>query len=158
MTGMSLAWRLTGRGWADCTVADDRAEAEATASFISDAPEELLTAVARLIAGETETRVQFEAEPTVYRWIFCREGDDARVRLLQLADGSKHDKDGTEIWSSWQTTDALARAVIRGFDEAAYSYGESEYHGTWGRPFPRFELEALRNAWRDHRSHEPPNP
>lgn len=157
MTGMSFTWRLAGSGWADCTVADDHASAEATASYISAAPEELLTAVTRLIAGEKQTRAQFEAEPTAYRWIFYREGDDVWIQLLQLADSGKHDKAGTEIWSSWQTTDTLARAIIRGFDEAAHKYGESGYHGKWRSPFPRIELEALRNAWRSHHSPEQPN-
>jgi hypothetical protein len=39
MTGMSFTWTLSGPGWACCTVADNYAEAEATASDISDAPD-----------------------------------------------------------------------------------------------------------------------
>ena len=148
MTGMSFTWRLAGRGWANCAVADDHAGAEATASYISAAPEELLAAVARLVAGEKQTRAHFEAEPTVYRWIFYREGDDVWIQLLQLADRGKHDKAGTEIWSSWQTTGTLAKAIIRGFDEVEHEYGESGYHDKWGFPSPRTELDALRNAWR----------
>jgi hypothetical protein len=154
---MSFTWTLAGYGWADFTVADDQAEAEAAASYITAAPEGLLTAVARLIVGEKETRAQFEAEPTAYRWIFHREGDDIWMQILQLADRSKHDKAGTEIWSSWQTTGTLARAIIRGFDEVAHKYGESGYHGKWGSPFPRTELGALRNAWREHREPQSPN-
>ncbi|MEU0040971.1 hypothetical protein [Streptomyces sp. NPDC006333] len=50
-------------GWADCTL-EDHAKAELSASYITSAAEEFLTAVARLVAGETETRDQFEAEPT----------------------------------------------------------------------------------------------
>ena len=72
------------------------------------------------------------------------------VQLLELADGSKYDKAGAEIWASWQMVDSAARAVIRGFDEVARKYGESGYQGKWKSPFPRVELEALRAAWRDH--------
>jgi hypothetical protein len=147
MSKMSFTWTLAGHGWADCTVADDHAEAEATASYITAAPEDLLTAVAQLILGNKETRAQFEAEPTAFRWIFHREGDDVWVQLLELADSGKHDKAGTDLWSSWQTVDSLARAFIRAFDEVAHKYGESGYHGKWGSPFPRLELEALRTAW-----------
>jgi hypothetical protein len=154
---MSLTWTLTGPGWGDFTVADDQAEAQATASYITAAPEELVAAVARLIAGETESRAQFEAEPTAYRWIFHRAGDDVWIQILQLADRGKHDKAGTEIWSSWQTTDTLVTAIIRGFDEVAHKYGDSGYHGKWRSPFPRTELETLRSAWQEHREHQSPN-
>jgi hypothetical protein len=157
MTGMSFTWRLAGHGWADCTVTDDHAEAEVTVSYISAAPEDLLTAVASLISGDKQARAQFEAEPTAYRWLFYREGDDVWIQLLQLPDSRKHDKAGTEIWSSWQATDTLARAIIRGFDEVARKHGESGYHDKWGSPFPRTELEALRNSWRKHHPPEPPS-
>ncbi|WP_329426901.1 hypothetical protein OG339_42465 [Streptosporangium sp. NBC_01495] len=150
MTTMSLIWTLAGHGWADCTVADDQAEVEVTASYITAAPESLLTAVTRLL-GEKESRAQFEAEPTTFRWIFYRGDTDVWVRLLQLPGSDRHDKAGTEIWSSRQTIDTVARAVIRCFDEVARRYGESGYHGKWGSPFPRAELEALRTAWHNQR-------
>jgi hypothetical protein len=39
-------------------VADDHGEAEAIASYITDAPEEFLHAVARLVLGDEETRAE----------------------------------------------------------------------------------------------------
>ncbi len=60
---LGLLDRLAGSGGADCTLEDRQARVELTASHITNAPEELLTAVAQLVAGETETRAQFEAEP-----------------------------------------------------------------------------------------------
>ncbi|MFC5204332.1 hypothetical protein [Streptomyces kaempferi] len=62
--GIRITWTLGAHGWADCTLEDHHAKAELTASYITSAAEEFLTAVAWLVAGETETRVQFEAEPT----------------------------------------------------------------------------------------------
>ncbi|WP_438490284.1 hypothetical protein [Streptomyces sp. S186] len=153
MTDLQLTWTLRGHGWADCHVADTRTEADVTASYITEAPEDFLRAVARLVASETEiTRVQFEAEPTAFRWIFSREGTAVWIRLLQLAHGTDHDNTGTEIWSTQQTVDTVARAVIRCFDKVARQYGESGYRGKWGEHFPRTELEALRTAWREHQS------
>lgn len=105
--------------------------------------------MSRLLTGEAETRAQFEAEPTAFRWIFYREGTDVWIRLLELADCHKHDVSGTEIWSSQQHLDAVARAVIRCFDEAAKEHGVSGYRGKWGEYFPRIELESLRRIWRD---------
>jgi hypothetical protein len=159
MAKMSVTWTLTGSGWADFTVADEHAEASARVSYITAAPEDLLTAVARLTIGEKKLSVQLEAEPTIFRWIFYREDSDVWVQVLELADDGKPDKAGTEIWSSRQTTDTVARAFIRAFDGVAHKYGESGYHGKWGSPFPRFELEALRTAWHDHKneSHAPPH-
>ncbi len=133
---------------------DPDAAVELTASYISSAPKDLLTAVARLVAGGTEARVQFEAEPTAFRWIFCRDGDvdTVRLRLLELRDGGVHDDAGTELWSGTLGVDRLARAVVRCFDEVATVYGESGYRDTCGRYFPRSELEALRRLWRARRS------
>ncbi|MFJ5995660.1 hypothetical protein [Streptomyces sp. NPDC092370] len=111
---MRITWTPAGSGWADCTLEDHQAKAELTASYITSAPEEFLTAVARLVAGETEARAQFEAEPTAYRWIFCREGADTWIRVLELRHGGDHDNEGTEIWSSQLGIDQLARTVILG--------------------------------------------
>ncbi|MFE7393081.1 hypothetical protein [Streptomyces sp. NPDC057582] len=150
-SSVRITWTLGAHGWADCTVEDQQAKAELTASYISSAPEDFLTAVARLVAGEAENRAQFEAEPRAYRWIFYREGEDVWVRILELRQGSDHDNKGTEIWSAQLPIDALVRAVIRCFDEVARSYGESGYHNKWGEHFPRTELEALRRLWHAHR-------
>ncbi|MFJ8598626.1 hypothetical protein ACIREM_07825 [Streptomyces shenzhenensis] len=147
-SGIRITWTLGAHGWADCTLEDHHAKAELTASYITSAPEEYLAAVTRLVAGETETRARFEAEPTAYRWIFCREGEDIWSRVLELRDGRDHDNKGTEIWSSQLGIDQFARAVIRCFDEVAQTYGESGYRGKWGEHFPRTELEALRRLLR----------
>lgn len=152
MSGMSFSWRLRGDGWAGCVVADDRARAEATASYVSAAPEALLTAVTRLVLGATEVEARFEAEPTGYRWRLRRDGDDVWIQLLRLPDGGWPDDAGVEIWSSRQTVETLGRAIIRGFDEVARCYGERGYHRAWHSPFPRDELERLRTAWRTHRA------
>ncbi|MEU1539439.1 hypothetical protein ABZ461_15175 [Actinacidiphila glaucinigra] len=153
-TGMRVSWTLNGRGWANCVVEDQQAKVELTASHITNAPEEFLTAVARLVSGETDTRAQFEAEPTAFRWIFSRQGNDVWIRLLELRRGSDHDSKGAEIWSSRLHVESLARAVIRCFDEVAWIYDESGYRGTWGERFPRSELEALRCLWNEHRRRE----
>ena len=102
----------------------------------------------RLVLGEAETRAQFEAEPTAFRWNFQRQGDDVSIQLLESPDGRKPDKNATQIWSTLQHITTVARAVIRCFDDVAQKYGESEYRGTWRDHFPRSELEALSTAWR----------
>ncbi|WP_448322076.1 hypothetical protein [Streptomyces sp. CO7] len=152
MADLRLTWGLSGQGWVDCTVSDHRTEAEVIASYITTAPEDLLTAVTRAMVGETECRAQFDAEPTAFRWIFQRHGANLSIRVLRLAHASDHDDKGTEIWSSRQDIDVVARAVIRCFDQVVWEYGESAYRDMWGEHFPRTELEALRTAWHKHRS------
>lgn len=141
---MRIDWILSGRGWARCLVSDDNSSAEIEASYISAAPEDLLTAVTRVVLGEPETTVQFEAEPEAFRWVFLRDGRSVGVRLLHLPQG-------TEVWVGTQDIAALGRVFVRCFDEAARVYGVDGYQAMWGRPFPTFELEALRAAWRAHR-------
>ena len=68
--------------------------------------------------------------------------------MLHLLDRRCHDEAGTEIWSSWQTTGTVVRAIIRAFDDVAYTHRESGYEDKWRSPFPRDELEKLRQAWR----------
>ncbi|MFI5802069.1 hypothetical protein [Streptomyces sp. NPDC051561] len=116
-SGMRITWSLAGPGWADCTLEDPQAKVELTASYITSAPEEFLTAVARLVAGETETRAQFEAEPTAYRWIFYRdrgkwgehfprtELESLRRRLYPLAPHTPQHTQLTELGGRDRTRD-----------------------------------------------------
>ncbi|MEV6106892.1 hypothetical protein AB0M28_19555 [Streptomyces sp. NPDC051940] len=104
------------------------------------------------LAGRFETRAQFEAEPTAYRWIFERRDAIVAIRVLELSHGRLHDNAGAEVWSSRQPMDRLSRTVIRCFDAVADAHGESACRGAWGARFPRTELEALRGLWRTTRS------
>jgi hypothetical protein len=115
------------QGWASCTIADDQAQAKAIASDITNGPEQLLLAITALALTDSPTRAEFEAEPTVFRWFFQRDGSNVDIRLVRADDTSRPDSEGTVIWSSHQTVDALARAVISGFDQVARELGEDNY-------------------------------
>lgn len=149
---LRLQWTVTTGGWADCLVADQDAEVAVEASRISEAPEELLTAVARVLTSESEARADFPGEPGGFRWILRRAGEDVRIRILQLPGRGGGDLAGPEIWTSRQPLDVLVRTVIRCFDAVAETYGEGEYHRRWRRPFPRSQLEALMTLWRADRA------
>lgn len=149
---LRLVWTVVGSGWADCTLADQDAEVTVLASYVAETPEELITAVARVVSSSSEARVDFEAEPTGYRLLLRRDGDDVWMRLLRLPSRWSNDLAGTELWASRQPVDVLARAVVRCFDDVARACGEDGYHQRWHRPFPRLELEALRAVWRARRS------
>ena len=148
MPNVRVIWTLRHHGWALCSVSDDHASAEAVVSYVTDGPEQLLRAVARVVLYETDTQAEFEAEPTVYRWFFHRHGYMVDVRLVEGANSRTPAHAGNLIWYSRQPTTTLARAVIRAFDIIAADLGEIEYENQWGRQFPRDELEALRAAFR----------
>jgi hypothetical protein len=148
MPGVRVMWTLRDHGWAFCSVSDDHTSAEAVVSYVTDGPEQLLRAVARIVLYETDTQAEFEAEPTVYRWFFHRHGNTIDVRLVEAADTRTAEHAGDLTWHSRQSITTLARAVIRAFDTVAADVGEIDYQTQWGRPFPRHELEGLRAAWR----------
>jgi hypothetical protein len=148
MAGLTFTWTLRYQGWAFCTVADDHGQAEVIASDITGGPEYLLHAVTSLAQGAASARAEFEAEPTAFRWFFRRDGSDAETRLVRAADSSSPDSEGSVIWSGRHSIDALARAILDGFDQAVSELGEDNYRVQWGRPFPREHVEALRGAWR----------
>ena len=141
MTALPMTWTVRA-GWADVEVAGVRV----TASYVSPAPEDFLGAVTRLLLGELQARVQFEAEPAVHRWHFDRSGDSVVIRLYEHPDDRRP---GSEIWSTRQPLGTLARATVRCFDTLAH-HGVDNYEREWRRPFPRFELEGLRTAWRTY--------
>ena len=58
---LRLTWTLDGHGWAGCAVEDPSGRAQLTASHLSDAPADLLDAMARLLGGATGSRARFEA-------------------------------------------------------------------------------------------------
>lgn len=131
-------------------MADDHGEAEAIASYLTDAPEQFLYAVARLVLGDEDARVELEGEPQVYRWFFHRDGSVVDARLVLADDDQAEDSSGSVLWSGRHTVTALARPAVRAFDRIDYEQGEDFYESQWGRPFPRTELEALRTAMRAH--------
>jgi hypothetical protein len=148
VAGFSFSWTLHHHGWAVCGVADSLAGTEADASYVTDAPEDFITAVARLMLGTTHTSARFEGEPSVYRWLFDRDGDQVDIRLLEAPTRQTPE---VLIWASRQPIDVVVRAVIRAFDAVEAEHGLAGYQATWGRPFPSVELGALRSAWRDQR-------
>ncbi|GHE64189.1 hypothetical protein [Streptomyces capitiformicae] len=151
MPSLAITWMLGSHGWASIKVADEHGEAEAIASYITDAPEEFLYAVARLVLGDEDTRAELEGEPQTYQWFFHRDGSVVDVRLVLADDAQAPDSSGVVLWSGRHTVTALARSVVRAFDRIDYEQGEEAYESQWGRPFPRTELEALRTAMRSHK-------
>ncbi|WP_433672165.1 hypothetical protein ACQP06_11290 [Nocardia sp. CA-136227] len=145
---MSIHWQLEDFGWANVRVSDENIEATAVASYVTGAPQYLLRAATDIVRGVPEARAEFEAEPTVYRWLFRRQGNEIDIRLLEVDNYDLPDSSGIQRWRSCQTVWALAASVCICFRDVLRHYGFQGYLDQWGRPFPRNELEALISATR----------
>jgi hypothetical protein len=75
---MSVAFTyvLTGTGWAAATVEIDGNVATITASYLSDALDDLLRAVVNVTRGIPENSFSFLEEPGEYRWDLRRVDED----------------------------------------------------------------------------------
>jgi hypothetical protein len=146
MAGLTFTWALRHQGWAFCTIADDHGQAEAIASDVTGGPEYLLQAIASIARGAATARAEFEAEGTVFRWFFTRDGSETEARLVQADERSSPDSEGTIIWSGSYPIDVIAGAILKGFDQAVSQLGEDGYKSQWGRAFPRGDVEVLRTA------------
>jgi hypothetical protein len=157
---VDFEYRLTGAGWARASITDGANQAVMTASYLSNALDDLLEAVARLLDGAPEARCSWEEEPGEYRWIFTRTGDD-RVQLTILAfddmwdftsdrpDGvplsSYPDERGELHFSTTQPLGVLGRAITDGAGAVLSEHGEDGYLAEWGMaPFPTARLAFIR--------------
>ncbi|MGW5106670.1 hypothetical protein [Nocardia sp. NPDC004123] len=145
---MSIDWELEDFGWANVRVSDENTDATAVASYVTGAPQYLLRAVTDIVRGLPQAHAEFEAEPTVYRWLFRRQGNEIDIRLLEVANYDLPDSSGTQLWHSCQTVWALAASVCICFRDVLRRYGFQGYLDRWGYPFPRSEVEALTSGIR----------
>ena len=99
--GVQIAYDIVGAGWAKCTIRVDDACATVTASYLSDALDDLASAVAASLRGHPHATASFTEEPGEYRWIFepVSEGR-VSVRILEFKEmwGGRPDEDGAVIF------------------------------------------------------------
>lgn len=83
--GVQLSYDLVGAGWAKCTISVDDATATVTASYLSNALDDLASAISATLRGHPHATASFTEEPGEYRWIFepLPEGK-VTVRILEF--------------------------------------------------------------------------
>src|SRR5664279_1329088 len=140
-------YRLTGTGWSEARLADDRGSATITASYLSDALGELLEAVGLLLEGAPAARCSWDEEPGEYRWIFDRDEETVRLRVLGFRGlwGNEPDERGSTVFETVQTLRALASAIAAGAQTVLDEYGEEGYKAKWiEHSFPTGHLATIR--------------
>lgn len=147
MAGLVFRWTLRDSGWADCVVGDEGGTVDLVASSLTAGPEYLLIALTDLARGARGARAEFEAQPTVYRWIFTARGEESSgeidVRVVRLPSWEALEDTGATMWTTRTTVAELGEVVLAGFDAAHREYGPA-YAERWGRPLPLDRLARLR--------------
>jgi hypothetical protein len=145
---VDFGYRLTGTGWSEASISDGDQTAHLTASYLSDALGDLLSALVLLESGDAEeVRVSWEEEPGEYRWIFQRGGvDSVTLKILWFDDiyPPQGDERGRLVFETSQPLRELLRAVAGAARALVDEVGEAEYLRQWvEHPFPTAQLEQL---------------
>jgi hypothetical protein len=144
---MRFSYRLVGTGWSEATLDDGDTAVTITASYLSDALGDLVTAAVLLNEGAEEVRFSWEEEPGEYRWIFERiSPENVALRILWFDDQMDEQPDvaGKAVFVTTEPITALSVAVANGARALLNEIGESGYAEKWVEyPFPTTALEQL---------------
>jgi hypothetical protein len=143
---MEFSYRLIGTGWAEARIADERSHAVLTASYLTDALGDLLSALVMLKRGEKDVSFSWEEEPGEYEWTFRRLDSEVELRIESFADQYARTKDevGSVIFATRQPLGVVIQAVTREARDLLDELGPEEYARRWvEHPFPVRELREL---------------
>jgi hypothetical protein len=144
---LSIDYRLAGSGWAECTISDEQASCEITASYLSDALGRLVVGAIGLATGLSSVSFCFDEEPGEYRWVIQSVGiNEISIEMLAFDElwGGKPDKDGKSIFVTKCRPVVFARAVHRAATAILDQFGVDGYLKKWhAQPFPSRQLELL---------------
>jgi hypothetical protein len=150
---LTIDYRLTGTGWAGCTVRADGRDCELSASYLSDALGKLVLAGIAVLAGAQSMSVGFDEEPGEYRWSIAQAGAGmVRLNILAFQElwGNQPDSDGTPLLSVICARLEFAKAVREAAESVLKQHGPAGYKEEWRYDFPLQELDLLRSylvAW-----------
>jgi hypothetical protein len=132
--GVEINYKLTGTGWAECTLHVDDAHVTVTASYLSDALDDLASAIAAALRGHPHSTARFDEEPGEYRWIFePLPEEQVRIRVLEFPDlwGNRPDEEGQQIFQAECRLRTLAGAMISALQKLEEKYGIVGYREKW---------------------------
>jgi len=145
---INFSCQLIEYGWLEVTLVTKDIEEKFTASYLSDAANDLIIGLALLLEGQNETICLLEDEPGEYRWLFRRLDDYFELKILRLEDTfSRKDNDNAElIFYGTEDLRKFAHRVLRQFNLIKSQHTVDGYKKTWGHEFPSKAIERLRFA------------
>lgn len=146
--GVTISYRLTGSGWAECAIQGGDHHANVIASYLSDALGGLLEAVVRLLEGQPEATASFADEPGEYRWRMVRVSSDrVALRILEFPQlwGNRPDQEGKPLLETECRLRTFAGAVLSASQRVLEEHGADGYRERWVKhEFPLENLQRLK--------------
>ena len=138
---INLTINIVDHGWLEAVVNSDEHNACVTASYLTDAPANLLVAVAILVEGQREARCIWQEEPGEYRWVLRREGNTIRIQILWFEStySNQDDMQGQVIFAGQDELIPFGESLIA----AISKYSIENYKKIWGYDFPLQEIDRL---------------
>ena len=146
---MSLVidYKLTGSGWAECTIADGPRSCTVTASYLTDAFGDLVLSAVALLHWFNALSFSFEEEPGESRWVFTSKGNNEIE--LKILDGDDivqaiQDRACNILFETVFTREIFGNAVLQAGNNLLEKHGEAGYLEQWvEHPFPTERLNEL---------------
>jgi len=149
---MSLVidYKLTGSGWAECTIADSEQSCTVTASYLSDAFGDLVLSAVALLHWFNALSFSFEEEPGEFRWVFSsKSNNEVELKILDCYDRERGWSPDDECKLLFQTVcsrETFSRAVLNAARNLLDEHGEAGYFEKWVEY--RFPTESLNELTR----------
>ena len=145
---VAVAYKITGRGWADCTIDIDGQRIRLEASFLSDSLDDLLRATRVAVEARMESTAIFTDEPGESRLKLIPSGDRLLVRALRFRDefSKASDDEGELVAEAECRLRTFAGAVLAACQEVYREVGVEAYQASMRHTFPIEQMDALRAA------------
>jgi hypothetical protein len=139
-----IDYRLTGHGWATCTVRFGEAQCEISASYLSDALGRLVLGAAAVASGLHSVSIGFDEEPGEYRWVVTEVApSEVQVTILAFDDlwSRLPDVQGRQMFDFICDPSDFAEAVWLAAARVREAWPAEAYREKWGEH--EFPTEAL---------------
>jgi hypothetical protein len=144
---LNITYRLTGIGWAECTISDADNTCTVSASYLSDALGNLVLAANALLSRFSSLAFGFDEEPGEYRWVISSPRlNEIELQILGLGElwGGKPNSDGQLMFRTICTPETFAESVHGAAAAVLAEYGEAGYLEKWTEyPFPMAQFAQL---------------
>lgn len=148
--GVTIDYKLTGRGWAECRIEIGDQTATVSASYLSDALGDLVFAAARLAEGSSGETVSFAEEPGEFRWRFSLRAPDrllVRIKFFRDTFSKLSDGKGKTVFEAECRLRTFCGAVLSASQNIMKTYGAEGYRAEWvNNDFPIRQQERLKAA------------